>query len=103
MSVTQSLVSKPVTVFNQLIVWWADGLVALVQSPSQRSAPWRTMLLRRGSTIEVHARRGQATQLLGVIDPSANPEEPATAPPARFTFLFSPENKIAGLKIEAGD
>ncbi len=29
--------------------------------------------------------------------------KPATAPPVRFEFLFSPENKIAGLKIEAGD
>jgi CubicO group peptidase (beta-lactamase class C family) len=28
---------------------------------------------------------------------------PASAPPVRFTFYFTPETKIAGVKIEAGD
>ena len=55
---------------SKFITWWS-GELAEFDWPQQRAAkPWRGMLLRSGRKFDVYLRQGNATRLVGALDPA---------------------------------
>ncbi len=53
--------------------WWVGELARVELRPRAAQQPWRAMLLRSGSSFDVHLRHGQDAKILGTFDPDASP------------------------------